>query len=219
MRLADRLPPPPLLALVGASAEWHAGVPPACAASVRLLDRVHFTVHRGDCLVVHHNDPAGARVFLAALAGSSALVSAPGWVGERRCAGHLRVRRCAVRVEVVASVLHGWQATPTREPVEVEASNASPVVHLLRASRDGGLTRPDGDAWRRWAERERARGGAVVIVARAGDVAAELARRPRRSARVSEPHQTDPDVDTWSEHRVREIALRHGQLCAWRGAP
>jgi hypothetical protein len=213
MRLATPASDSPLLALVGASAEWHAGTPPACTASVRLLDRVHFAVHRGDCVVVYHADPAGARVLLAALAGSAALLAAPGWFGERRAARHVQVRRCAVRAEVVASVLAGWQASAA----DVRADHPA-VVHLLRASRSGYVTHDDSRQWARWAEQERVRGGAIVVVARAGEVGAMAMAGPARPVQVSEPHSMKGPVTAHS-HPIRAVALRHGRLDSCQAVP
>ncbi|MFN8861990.1 MAG: hypothetical protein ACK6DP_14490 [Gemmatimonas sp.] len=248
MRLATPAPDSPLLALVGASVERYAGTPPACLASVRLLHRVHLAVHRGDCVVVHHADPAGARVLLAALAGSTALLTAPGWDGERQADRHVRVRRCAVRTDVVASVLAGWQA-PGLGP----RNDRPPVVHLLRATRSGYVTRDDSRQWVRWAERERAAGGALVVLVRGSEVGAVTTAGEPRGGRVSEPCVAEPSgietlhigtpsietlhigtprigtprigttmTDTRVTHgtrHIRKVALRHGLLEAWQGTP
>ena len=72
----------PLLSLVNASAEWEAGLPPRCRASVRLLDRVHVSVRQGDCIVVHHRDPSSATVLLAALRGHGALAAGAHLTGQ-----------------------------------------------------------------------------------------------------------------------------------------
>lgn len=217
MRLAHPLPDSPLLALVDASAEWHAGTPPACAASVRLLDRVHFAVHRGECVVVQHGDPASARVLLSALSGTAALLNAPGWRGERRAGPQVHVRRCAVRSEVVASVLIGWQA-----PGVAWAEGQPAVVHLLRASREGYVTPEDRRQWTRWAARERVRGGAIVLVARTGDMGAWLPGRGPHTAQVQEPLVPRPaPIQQAAEHGlgIRTVTLRHGQLADWPVPP
>ncbi|WP_043581057.1 hypothetical protein [Gemmatimonas phototrophica] len=212
---------PPLLALVDVTAEWHAGMPPMCSASVRLLDRVHFTVHRGDCVVVHHDDPAGARVLLAALAGSPALTVSQRWRGERRVAPQVRIRRCSITANALPHVLEGWRelhsdavsrrALPSDEP--------EPVVHLLRASRLGAVSAQEARQWRAWARRLRLSQGAVVAVARPHPVRTEPAVRSclpaQASAQLREADGATYDVsnDHWA---TRGLWLRFGQLLALR---
>lgn len=156
----------PLLALVNATAEWQAGVPHVCSAGVRLLDRVHFTVHRGDCVLVHHDDPAGARVLLAALSGHPALPPGRRLLGERQCAVGVRIRRCSIPLDAVAALQAGWQHDPGRRvPSSALYGGGTPVVHLLRASRRTPVTAAERAQWRGWAHSVRLRDGALVIVA------------------------------------------------------
>lgn len=225
-----RSTPTPLLALVGATAEWQAGTPPSCSARVRLLDRVHFTVHRGDCVVVHHDDPASARVLLAALAGSPALIAARRLSGWRLAAPAVRVRRCSVTRDALDAVVDGWrdvrpddEATPS-----LPANTPSATVHLLRASRPARLSRRERDHWRAWAVRVRRESGAVVAVASPHPVG--VVRRPvtpftwpigadRRDAslppdRVRESRRQDapPPEQMLAAAAPRGVWLRHGQL-------
>jgi hypothetical protein len=168
-------------------------------------------------VVVQHGDPASARVLLSALSGTAALLNAPGWRGERRAAPQVHVRRCAVRSEVVASVLAGWQT-----PGVAWAEGQPAVVHLLRASREGYVTPDDRRQWTRWAERERARGGAIVIVARTGEVGARLPGRGPQTAQVQEPPvpRRTPNEQA-AEHGlgIRTVTLRHGRLADWPVPP
>jgi hypothetical protein len=214
MRLPDNTP---LLALVDASAEVQAGIPPHCSASVRLLDRVHFTVHGGDCVVVHHEDPAGARVLLAALAGSPALVPGRMWRGRRHCAPHVRVRRAAIRAASLDALLEGWRdldagRNATRAlPFEQEVlGDHPPAVHLLRASRAGRATESELRQWRTWARRERASGGAVVIVARPSE--SPLPSLPTRPQLVAEQPLPAGSAESYLTPSLREVLLRHGRL-------
>lgn len=217
----------PLLALVGASAEWQAGTPPSCSARVRLLDRIHFTVHRGDCVIVHHDDPAGARVLLAALAGHPALPLGRVLFGERRCATTVRIRRSSIRTDMVASILEGWRdaehavTSPACEsPRELSLHEAQPVVHLLRASREGSAQRVDARQWRAWAARERAAGGAVVIVARPEHAPVPAAGAPTTLTVHAPPPEVEPALAAHTRERghpyqhdwPRTLRLRYGQL-------
>lgn len=225
----------PLLALVGATAEWHAGTPPTCSVSVRLLDRVHFTVHRGDCVVVHHDDPAGARVLLAALAGSDALVPGRRLFGERRCAPSVRIRRCSISADALAAILDGWRDLHRHVSGTDDTPFEDPggAVHLLRASRATCLTERERRQWRTWARRVRDSGGAVVAVARPEPVSAAA---PTSSARVQElmphrvreraahthTHTNTPNAQETQKAPTQELALsastprgvwlRHGRL-------
>lgn len=166
----------PLLALVNATAEWHAGVPSVCSASVRLLDRVHFTVYRGDCVVVHHDDPASAQVLLAALGGHRASPIGRHLLGERRCAPGVRIRRCSIPVGALAALHESatdiatevatGRVTDGGRSSEWRHGVGDPVVHLLRASRQLSLTAAEQRQWRSWGRRVLADGGAMVVVAR-----------------------------------------------------
>jgi len=121
----------PLLSLVNASAEWQAGLPPRCRASVRLLDRVHVSVRQGDCIVVHHRDPSSATVLLAALRGHGALAAGAHLTGERHVGAGVRIRRCRISLDTMQAVQEGWRSAPR----EAAASPGRPVVYLLRATR------------------------------------------------------------------------------------
>lgn len=222
--------PSPLLALVGATAEWHAGTPPSCSAHVRVLDRVHFTVHRGDCVVVHHDDPASARVLLAALAGSPALLAARRWSGRRLSAPAVRIRRCSVTTDALEAVVDGWRdVKPHDEAVpSVSANPSGAAVHLLRASRTAYLPRRERDQWRAWAARMRREGGAVVAVASSHPVGVErrsgapLTWPIRADQRVAFPpfdrvhesriHEAPPPEQMLTAAAPRGVWLRHGQL-------
>lgn len=209
-----------LLALVGATAELHAGLPPLCSVSIRLLDRVHFTVHRGDCVLVHHNDPAGAIVLLAALAGHPALAAGRTLQGQRFSAPNVWVRRSSIRAGAIAAILDGWRDLKPSAVAQrtVPGDDTHAAVHLLRASREGHVTHEEARQWQSWARRERAHGGAVVLVAKPTGVTTEQARPPQV---VAERHQwpshhaditVSADRDTARSTMVREFVLRHGQL-------
>jgi hypothetical protein len=220
-----RLHTAPLITLTNATAEWHAGAAPSCLLSARLLDQVALQVGRGDCVVVRHADAYAARVLLAALGGSPRLLSARAWMGVRVAAPGLRVRRAAVATAALPALLQGWQqatvvssteadghpATPHGTPARIE----TPVVHLLRASRSGTLPHAHAREWQRWAAAQRARGGALVIVAATEGVPTAPVR-----AEHSGRHQTyergtpyHPDASA-----VRELLLRHGRLIESREA-
>lgn len=166
----------PLLALVNATVEWRAGLEPRCSTHVRLLDRVHVAVHRGECVVVQHDDPAGAQVLLAALGGSRALMPGRRLRGARYCAPGVRIRRCSVSLEAADALQEGWAASPRRESAvrgvgdDLEAgrlgASPGPVVHLVRASRCLSLASAERRAWVRWAESRQRAGGALVLVVR-----------------------------------------------------
>lgn len=206
----------PLLALVNATAEWHAGLPGACSASVRLLDRVHFTVYRGDCVVVHHDDPASARVLLAALGGHDGQSLRRLLHGHRHCAPGVRIRRCSIPTDAVAALQSGWTHRGGNGSFHSDAPLAAePVVHLLRASRRAAITGHARTQWSGWAHRVRATGGALVIVAPGTQHPAGVAT-------------TGPRVDTTSGATLREqvgtryaaatarthaLWLQHGRLC------
>lgn len=189
-----------LLSLLHATAEWQAGLPPDCLASVRYLDAISLSIDRGDCVVVRHDDPAGARILLAALAGSPVALQARGWRGERQVFSGLRVRRAAIRSGVLPWILSGWRSAAERpssvshprravaEPAVARPPAMSPLVHLFRASREGDVSTIEGGYWRRWARDERERGHAVVLVVGAG-----MLPQPGGSA-------------------VRELRLRDGRL-------
>ncbi len=223
----------PLLALVGASVEWEAGTPPTCSARMRLLDRVHFTVHRGDCVIVHHDDPAGARVLLAALAGHPALTFGRILFGERRCAPRVRIRRSSVRTDVIAPMLEGWRDADHEREREHAAlrrpclHDSQPVVHLLRASREGPVHNVDARQWRSWAARERQAGGAVVIVARPEHALAPVGGSLRGLTVHAKPQRSDGKRAARMRERgapyesvsLRTMQLRHGRLFDVRSWP
>ncbi|WP_306518884.1 hypothetical protein [Gemmatimonas sp.] len=207
----------PLLALVNATAEWHAGLPGACSASVRLLDRVHFTVYRGDCVVVHHDDPASARVLLAALGGRDVPPMRRLLHAHRHSAPGVRIRRCSIPVDAVEALQSGWTrhaADGARAP-DV-AFPSEPVVHLLRASRHTVITRHERTQWAGWAHRVRATGGALVIVA------AGTGRRVAAGAPAPRPESTgagmlrEPALATYptadARSRIHALWLHHGRL-------
>lgn len=224
----------PLLALVNATAEWYAGLPAGCRARVRLLDRVHVTVHRGECVVVRHDDPASARVLLAALGGHPALRFGGRLTGERRSAPGVRVRRCSVSVETARIVRDAWRAADGDDLV---ASKTGPVVHLLRVSRHQSLTAPERSQWKVWARHARAAGGALVLVERPDLTtfgAMPGSRRPLGAAHVMPRSRTPGDAlregaapayagtapaerDTGGrDGATRELLLHHGRLMSLR---
>lgn len=209
----------PLIALVGATAEWQAGTPPSCSASIRLLDRVHFTVHRGDCVVVHHDDPAGAQVLLAALAGNPALTVSHRLRGERQIAPRVRIRRCSISAAALPHILEGWRDVRgnTVHGRALHPDEADPVVHLLRASRSGPVSGREIRQWRAWAHRLRMRQGAVVAVARPHPVRTEPS--PRAGTTPVVPLQLrETEGAAYGKrdtHRAtRGVWLRFGQLFA-----
>lgn len=213
----------PLLALVNATAEWHAGLPGRCDARVRLLDRVQFTVHRGDCVVVHHDDPASARVLLAALGGHQAL-TAGRLRGERLCGAGVRIRRCSIPVDAVSALQQGWQQPPVPERTDVWSSEVSAAVHLLRASRNAAVSRSEFVQWQGWAQRVRTSGGAVVIVAPFTPRSAPLLPFPSQlvgensgapASTLREPRAQDYPVSR-GDHVPRAMWLYHGRLCNLR---
>ena len=235
-------PPSPLLALVDATAEWHAGMASNCRASVRLLDRLEITVYPGDCVVVHHDDPAGARVLLAALSGHAALVSGRRFRGTRYCAPGVRVRRCSISAEAALAVQRGWRrgrATAAAAPASIApaaagaAAGADAVVHLLRVSRHQPLTAHAGRQWQAWADREGRAGGALVLVMRPDPETAAASTRLGIGPLVGHQlpgvgHVSDAlregaapayagTAPSWSSAEgpaatTRELVLRHGRL-------
>lgn len=214
--------PAALLALIGATAEWRAGQAPTCLASVRLLDHVDFAVHGGECVVVHHDDPAGVRVLLAALSGHPRLVNGLAWRGARDALDAVRIRRSSIRADLVAPIVGGWRVAVPRS----WRIGERPTVHLLRASRTGAAStaapgaqgEPEGcaeaghRAWREWAADQRRRGGAIVIVAdtRGEDTVGRHPGLPRGThpERVRER----PVSYLAPSDDVRECLLRHGRL-------
>jgi hypothetical protein len=211
----------PLLALVNATAEWHAGLPGTCSASVRLLDRVHFTVYRGDCVVVHHDDPASARVLLAALGGHHAAAVSRQWQGQRLCGPGVRIRRCSIPAAAVSALQSGWQQLAAAEASECGTQRGvESVVHLLRASRHTGLSMHERAQWHGWAHRVRVSGGALVIVAPGTPLPALVRAAPprldagtgdrlrERAGAAYAPAETDA--------RTQALWLRHGRLCNLR---
>lgn len=205
------MPQNPLLSLVNATAVWHAGLPPDCLASVRFLDALTLAIHRGDCAVIRHHDPAGAQMLLAALAGHPATFAPAHWTGERLAVHGLRVRRAAVRADVIPWILAGWhaaaatdgpeRASPPRAVAE-PAVPLAPVVHLLRASREGVLSSFEGRQWERWARAESRQGNAVVLVA---------SSLPR-SARPLGVSDHRPPAPPRASPSVREFRFRDGRL-------
>jgi hypothetical protein len=217
-------PPRPLLALRGATAESRAGVVPRCAATVRVLDRVFFAVNAGDCVLVQHREPAQVRVLLAALAGRM-----PGGAitfrGTRTVRAGVRIRRASIRAELVPTLLAAWRSRSA--PRTVCASGSAPVVHLLRASRGGGTTSLDHQAWSSWAAAQRAAGGALVIVADVHDLDAGPtfvggATTPPRGASAIAPEVHEPrpagryaratNNEARTAGAVRACRFRHGRI-------
>lgn len=205
----------PLLALVNATVEWHAGLPGACSASVRLLDRVHFTVYRGDCVVVHHDDPASARVLLAALGGQDVPPVRRLLYAHRHCAPGVRIRRCSIPAGAVDALQAGWTSRAPEAPVA-----ADPVVHLLRASRHTVITRHEGAQWRAWAHRARTTGGALVIVAPGAMRPAVAGGASPRSHVSGATTLREPATATYApgdaRARTHALWLHHGRLCNLR---
>jgi hypothetical protein len=203
-----------------------------------VLDRVHFTVHRGDCVVVHHDDPASARVLLAALAGSPALLGGRRMSGARLAAPTVRIRRCSVTADALDAVLDGWRDLRPDAAAMPSTSGGAPgvAVHLLRASRRAPLATREYEQWRAWARRVRLEGGAVVAVATPQPVGAlETAMGPAsspskaawtwptRTGRHGSPyqqgrvhehpiHEAPPPEQMLSAAAPRGVWLRHGQL-------
>lgn len=212
-----------ILALIGATAEWRVGQAPTCLATVRLLDHVDFAVHYGECVVVHHDDPAGVRVLLAALAGHPRLVNGGAWRGARDALDAVRIRRSSIRADLVAPIVGGWRVADPR----AWRIGERPTVHLLRASRTlcaapcaahGERAQPTGgadavhDAWRQWAADQRRRGGAIVIVAdtRSDNSIGRRAGQPR----VAGPERVRERTAAYGTPMaaVRECLLRNGRL-------
>ncbi|MBX9855822.1 MAG: hypothetical protein K2Y26_09855 [Gemmatimonadaceae bacterium] len=185
----------PLLALHEVTAEWQAGlaptVHPSCHVMVRLLDRVDLCVSPGDCVFVYHSDPAGARVLLAALEGEPRLVQTRWWRGLRHTAPGVRLRRTSIRRVLADDIRDGWRDASGPAQSAPEAAGQAPVVHLLRASRDGAASSAERQAWRQWAAATRQAGGAVVVLAPAdGHMAPSLAP-PRGGGTAMAPARAD----------------------------
>lgn len=233
----------PLLALANATAEWQAGLPTLCSATVRLLDQVHFVVYRGDCAVVHHSDPASARVLLAALSGNERALGHR-FRGERYCAPGVRIRRCSISVHAVTALQSGWQEPPLARADQgaYPPTNEQPVVHLMRASRQGSVTASERLQWANWAQRARRRGGALVLVVPAPPPASTMSRAdttphipdatgwPIRgtlnenaapvyagAAGHTTMWQSGPGPDRHASHSSHEVWLHHGRLISPRG--
>lgn len=208
----------PLLVLRDATAESRAGLAPHCAATVRLLDRVFFSVGAGECVLVQHRDPAGVRVLLAALAGTQPQL-ATALRGTRVVRPGVRVRRASIRADLVPTLMAAWQA-----PTSISAPQAVPTVHLLRASRRDASESHSHQAWSRWAAALHASGGALVIVADADD--GMVPRRapvpvptvaPSVPTEVHEPahvYASDPNEKARPGLPVRAYRWRHGRVVA-----
>ncbi len=210
-----------MLALVNATAEWHAGLPGACSASVRLLDRVHFTVHRGDCVVVHHDDPASARVLLAALGGDGGQVLRRQLHGYRHCASGVRIRRCSIPTGAVAALQSGWTQRPSDGAIHADGPLATQsVVHLMRASRYVAITRHERTQWIGWAHHVRATGGALVIVAPGTLHRAPSITAPPRPGLAAGTTLREPVLAGYAAveapARTQALWLHHGRLCHMR---
>lgn len=210
----------PLLALRDASVEWQVGLSSRCAATVRVLDRVYFAVAPRECILVHHNDPAGVSVLLAALAGDlrHRPPSSGGAVrGTHIARAGVRIRRTSIRADLIATVTRAWESGRPHDAI----AGGTPTVHLLRASRRSVSALDEHAAWARWACSERDRGGAVVIVT---DQELDLPQfeLPQfelpRGARLSHVHEALPvyrgvvggSADT--ECPTQAWRLRHGRL-------
>jgi hypothetical protein len=227
---------PALLALVGATAEWQVGIAPSCLATVRLLHEVDFTVRAGECVLVHHDEPAGVRVLMAALSGHPRVITGGVLRGSRVVTPGVRVRRGSIRRDLVAPIVAGWRAARAAVDARVPRSAPPPhIVHLLRASRGAyptpgnAASRPaspvvaarspgDDDAWRAWAFAQVRCGGALVIVAdtRGDGIMGPQARQspgPGPTAAHHGVHEMPPPYASHSRD-VRECLLRNGRLLA-----
>lgn len=206
-----------LLSLSSASVEMRAGLPPHCHAAVRLLDDVSLSVAPGDCVLVRHHDPAGARVFLSVLAGMPIHAALPSFSGERQERTGLRIRRTSVRAGVLPWVISGWgrrvgaseiglvKSDDSEAPRAVaERASPAPVVHLLRVSRIGSVNPLDGWQWKQWASREYAQDNAVVLLVQRGPVVARGRGRERPAMKVRTEHGPCH----------RELSLVDGRLSA-----
>ncbi|MBY0491550.1 MAG: hypothetical protein K2R93_17060 [Gemmatimonadaceae bacterium] len=215
----------PLLALRGATAASQVGLPPHCAATVRVLDRVYFSVGAGDCVVVQHRDPARVRVLLAALAGHIPNATLR-LHGTRTIRAGVRVRRTSIRADLVPTLIAAWRSRPfphTSPHRSSHASSLAPVVHLLRASRGGSSAGADHRAWSAWAAAQRAVGGALVIVAdgEAPGVPQSPATPPRAAPTMhdgrevhepSPPYRPATDDEARTAGAVRACRFRHGRI-------
>lgn len=201
----------PLLSLIGATAEWSVGHNPHCVATVRWLDGVHLEVRAGECVLVHHHDPAGVRILLAALAGHPAVHARPWMRGARVLSRGVRVRRGSIRTDVIAPIVAAWQSA--RSP-RVGSSDRAPVVYLLRASRAPAVVPADHRQWAAWAAAQRNAHGALVVVAdeRPGAQAKAVQRAaPSLPDGVHEPQPVYREASRESA-RIRQWAWRHGRL-------
>jgi hypothetical protein len=121
----------------------------------------------------------------------------------------------------VSALQTGWQHRVATEASEFGTRcGTESVVHLLRASRHTGVSLHERAQWHGWAQRVRAHGGALVIVAPG-------TRRPV-PARATPPHleagagvtlrERPGDVYAAAETDARTHALwlHHGRLCNLR---
>jgi hypothetical protein len=150
------------------------------------------------------------QVLLAALAGHPAALNPAQWTGERQAVHGLRVRRAAVRADVIPAILAGWRDAAKEGSEHVSRTRVvaepgvqvSPTLHLLRASREGELSSFECHQWERWARSQARHGNAVVLVA-------PLLPRERGALRLSDRRPVAPPP---ASPPVRELRFRDGRL-------
>ena len=197
-----------LLSVARTSAEISAGIPGRCAASVRVLDNVTLRIHAGELVLVHAPELLAQGMLLAALAGREHSPRHRSVRSRRDSAPGLRIRRAALHVLAVPDIMFGWHEA------RVDATApASRTLYLLRASRDGAMTRRDAAEWRRWGRQAHERLDGIVIAcppvaSRPGDdprqSTGSSAHEPRASYVLDDPRPLSSNM--------RTLELRAGRL-------
>ncbi|WP_396220148.1 hypothetical protein [Gemmatimonas sp.] len=197
-----------LLSVAHTSAEISAGIPGRCAVSVRVLDNVTLRIHAGELVLVHAPESLAQAMLLAALAGREHSPRHRYVRSLRDSAPGLRIRRAALHVLAVPDIMFGWHEA------RVDATApASRTLYLLRASRDGAITRRDAAEWRRWGRQAHERLDGIVIAC--PPVASRPGDDPRQPAGSSahEPRASYVLDDPWPRSStMRTLELRAGRL-------
>jgi hypothetical protein len=199
---------PRLLSVARARAEISAGVPGRCAISIRVLDDVTLRIHAGELLLVHAPEALAQSMLLAALAGREHTPRHRYVRAMRAAAPGLRIRRAALPADAVPEILRGWQDAhvPSSGPT-------SRTLYLLRASRDGAVTRREAAEWRQWGRHAHERRDGIVIACSPPAVRTDDEPHPL-SVRAAHEPRADYAYETpaTASRTIRRFELRAGRL-------
>jgi hypothetical protein len=199
---------PRLLSVARARAEISAGVPGRCAISIRVLDDVTLRIHAGELLLVHAPEALAQSMLLAALAGREHTPRHRYVRAMRAAAPGLRIRRAALPADAVPEILRGWQ--------DVEVPSSAPTsrtLYLLRASRDGAVTRREAAEWRQWGRHAHERRDGIVIACSPPVVRPDDEPRPLPVRAAHEPRADyAPQTPATASRTIRRFELRAGRL-------